>query len=98
MSQHSSLRSDKKGGHYRNVLKRWEKLRHLLEKDKWNPDEGSVFSLPKIKRIKIKIKKKKSEETKEEETVVASETEVSEDKKTEKKAKEISKSDKEKDA
>lgn len=59
MSQHPSLRSDKTGGHYRNVLKRWEKIKHLLEEDKWNEEENSVFHLPKIKRIKIKFKKKK---------------------------------------
>lgn len=59
MSQHPSLRSDRSGGHYRNVLKRWEKIKHLLEEDKWNKEEDSVFHLPKIKRIKMKIKKRK---------------------------------------
>lgn len=59
MSQHPSLRSDRSGGHYRNVLKRWEKIRHLIEKDKWDAEEDSVFHLPKIKRIKLKIKKRK---------------------------------------
>ena len=60
MSQHASLRSDKKGGHYRNVLKRWEKIKHLLKKEKWVKEEDSVFNLPKVKRIKLKIKKKRS--------------------------------------
>jgi len=67
MSQHPSLRSDRVGGHYRNVLKRWEKIRHLLEKDKWTEEKDSVFHLQKIKRIKMKIKKRKP--TKEEEKV-----------------------------
>jgi len=76
MSQHRSLRSDRTGGHYRNVLKRWEKIKHLLGIDKWDEEKDSLFHLPKIKRIKIKIRKKKSAEKKEEE--VSAETTTTE--------------------
>lgn len=57
MSIHSSLRgSGGKTGTRRNVLKRHERVRHLMSKGLW--DEGrSVFGLPKIKQQKIKARK-----------------------------------------
>ena len=59
MSQHPSLRSKGKGIRFRSVLKRFERLRHLLEKEKW--EEGmSIFGLPKIKMVRFKIKKEKA--------------------------------------
>lgn len=59
MSIHPSLRPAKGKGH-RSVFKRFERIKMLLDKDKWK--EGiSVFGLPKVKSIKIKVKKEKTE-------------------------------------
>ncbi|MEE8359657.1 MAG: small basic protein [Candidatus Omnitrophota bacterium] len=59
MTQHPSLRSSEKSKQHRSVLKRFERLRHLIEKGEW--EEGkSIFGLPKIKIIKFKIKKEKA--------------------------------------
>lgn len=59
MSIHPSLRPSKGRGH-RSVFKRFERVKMLAEKDKWKEDE-SVFGLPKVKSVKIKVKKEKSE-------------------------------------
>ena len=59
MTQHPSLRSSEKSKQHRTVLKRFERLKHLIEKGEW--EEGkSIFGLPKIKIIKFKIKKEKA--------------------------------------
>jgi small basic protein (TIGR04137 family) len=62
MSQHPSLKLSSIETQHRNVLKRYERVKHLIEKAKWK-DEDSVFGLPKIKRIRLKIKKEKAAET-----------------------------------
>jgi len=59
MSQHPSLSSSDKGKQHRSVLKRYEKLRILKEKEKWD-EKDSVFGLAKVKVIKFKIKKEKA--------------------------------------
>ena len=59
MSQHPSLRSSDKGRQHRSVLKRFEKLRILKDKEKWD-EKDSVFGLAKVKVIKFKIKKEKA--------------------------------------
>lgn len=59
MSIHPSLRPAKGKGH-RSVFKRFERVKMLLDKDKWKQGE-SVFGLPKVKSIKIKVKKEKTE-------------------------------------
>jgi small basic protein (TIGR04137 family) len=59
MTQHSSLKGSKAGGKFRSVLKRYEKIKDLDEKEKWDEEKGSVYHLPKIKRIKFKVKKVK---------------------------------------
>lgn len=59
MSQHPSLRSAEKGKKNRSVLKRYERLSLLKDKEKWK-DEDSVFGLPKVKIIKFKVKKEKA--------------------------------------
>ena len=59
MSQHPSLRSsdnDKKG---RSVLKRYERISLLKDREKWKEDD-SVFGLPKVKIVKFKVKKEKA--------------------------------------
>jgi len=66
MSIHSSLRSDTHAaGSLRNVLKRHERVRYMLDQGSW--EEGrSVFGLPKIKQTKLKARKaaaKEKEET-----------------------------------
>jgi small basic protein (TIGR04137 family) len=59
MSQHPSLRSSDKGRQHRSVLKRYEKIKILKEKEKWE-DKDSVFGLAKVKVIKFKVKKEKA--------------------------------------
>ncbi len=58
MSVHSSLTSKAKGKRSRSVLKRFERLKELQEKEKWQP-EDSVFGLPKVKILRWKTKKTK---------------------------------------
>ena len=59
MTQHSSLKGGKTGVKFRSVLKRYEKIKELDEKEKWDDEKSSVYSLPKIKRLKFKVKKTK---------------------------------------
>ena len=58
MSQHPSLREDSVGAKHRNVLKRFERIKKLQEQNKWQ-ERTSVFGLPKVKSMKIKVKKTK---------------------------------------
>ena len=58
MSVHPSLSSKGKGKRQRSVVKRFERLRELLEKEKWQPG-NSVFGLPKLKVLRWKVKKAK---------------------------------------
>lgn len=56
MSIHSSLRSAGAGKKHRSVLKRYERLRVLKDKNVW--DEGkTVLGLVKVKMQKLKVKK-----------------------------------------
>lgn len=61
MTQHPSLKSNTKGKAHRSVWKRFERLKFLVEKDKWAAT-GSIFGLPKMKLLKVKIKKEKPAE------------------------------------
>jgi len=65
MSIHSSLRSDQHAaGSLRNVMKRYERVRHLMTHGSWQ--EGrSVFGLPKIKQMKLKARKAAAKEKEE---------------------------------
>ena len=58
MSQHSSLRASSKTKRHRSVFKRYERIK-ILKKEGRLKDEDSIFGLPKVKSIKIKIKKEK---------------------------------------
>ena len=58
MSQHPSLRVDSVGAKHRNVLKRYERVKKLQEQNRWQ-ERVSVFNLPKVKSVKIKVKKTK---------------------------------------
>lgn len=59
MSQHPSLRSKSKETIFRSVLKRYERVKSMVEKDQWE-EEKSVYGLPKMKIVKFKVKKEKS--------------------------------------
>jgi small basic protein (TIGR04137 family) len=57
MSMHPSLKASEKGKKARSVLKRIERLKSMIDKEKWK-DGDPVYGLPKLKTIKIKIMKK----------------------------------------
>jgi len=59
MAQHPSLRSKEKGKQHRSVLKRYERVKELEEKEKWKKGD-SVFGLLKLKILKFKLKKEKA--------------------------------------
>ena len=59
MSQHPSLRSSDKDKAQRSVLKRYERVKILKDKEEWT-EKDSVYKLPKIKIVKFKIKKEKA--------------------------------------
>jgi len=59
MSQHPSLRSSDNDSKNRSVLKRYERISLLRDKEKWKEDD-SVFGLPKVKIMKFKVKKEKA--------------------------------------
>jgi small basic protein (TIGR04137 family) len=57
---HPSLKATEKGKKQRSVLKRIERVKSMMDKEKWK--EGDDFyHLPKLKTIRIKIKKEKVE-------------------------------------
>ena len=60
MSQHPSLRSSGKDKKQRSVLKRYERIKTLQDKEKWDEEKDSVFGLPKVKVTRFKIKKEKA--------------------------------------
>ncbi len=60
MSIHPSLTISEKDKQARSVLKRTERIRQMQEKGKWKEGD-SVYNLPKIKTLRIKIKKEKVE-------------------------------------
>ncbi|MBU0570766.1 MAG: small basic protein [Candidatus Omnitrophica bacterium] len=59
MTQHPSLKLGDSAGKYRSVIKRHEKIKELVEKDRWDEEKDSVYKLPKVKRVKFKVKKTK---------------------------------------
>lgn len=61
MSIHPSLSSSLKNRKQRSVLKRFERIKYFMNKGSFN-EQSSVFGLPKIKSVKIKVKKEKVEE------------------------------------
>ncbi|KJJ83947.1 hypothetical protein OMAG_002175 [Candidatus Omnitrophus magneticus] len=65
MTQHPSLKSGSKGTKFRSVLKRFEKLKELVSKGKWDESKDSVYHLPKVRQIKFKIRKAAKEATSE---------------------------------
>ncbi len=69
MSQHSSLRSRGVSKRHRSVFKRFERIKILKKEGKWTQND-SIFGLPKVKSIKIKVKKEKALEEKTAEATV----------------------------
>ena len=59
MSIHSSLRAGGKGKKHRSVLKRYERLKVLKDKNLWS-EERSVLGIPKVKMQRLKVKKEKA--------------------------------------
>ena len=59
MSQHPSLRSADKDKKHRSVLKRYERISILKEKERWK-NADSVYGLAKVKVTKFKVKKEKA--------------------------------------
>jgi small basic protein (TIGR04137 family) len=57
MSLHSSLKQSGATSRHRNVLKREERIGKLSEAEKWK-DGNSIFALPKVRSIKMRVKKK----------------------------------------
>ncbi|MBI2104891.1 MAG: small basic protein [Candidatus Omnitrophica bacterium] len=65
MSIHSSLRTPTGvTASLRNVLKRFERVRHLMTQGAW-PEGRSVYGLPKIKQVKLKVRKAAAKEKEE---------------------------------
>jgi len=60
MSIHPSFKSGK-NKQQRSVLKRLARIILLRKEDKWNEEKDSIFGLPKVKIVKMKIKKEKKE-------------------------------------
>ncbi len=60
MSIHPSLTISEKDKKTRSVLKRIERIRSMQEKGAWKEGD-SVYGLPKMKTLRIKIKKEKVE-------------------------------------
>ena len=59
MSIHSSLRAGGKGKKHRSVLKRYERLKALKDKNLWD-ESRSVLGIPKVKMQRIRVKKEKA--------------------------------------
>jgi small basic protein (TIGR04137 family) len=60
MSIHPSLTISEKDKKVRSVLKRSERIKQMQEKSNWKQGD-SVYGLPKLKSLRIKIKKEKVE-------------------------------------
>lgn len=58
MAQHPSLKISSKAKQHKSVLKRVERIKFLEKLGKWKEGD-SVFGLPKVKSIRIKLKKEK---------------------------------------
>ncbi|MFA5004708.1 MAG: small basic protein [Candidatus Omnitrophota bacterium] len=73
MSIHPSLTISEQDKKPRSVLKRSERIRQMMDKGKWK-DGDSIYNLPKIKSLKIKIKKEKVEKAADATTAAAGAT------------------------
>jgi len=66
MSLHSSLKRSSSAGRHRNVLRREERLAKLLDDEQWEDEKDSVYGLPKVRSIKMRVKKKAKKKAEEE--------------------------------
>ena len=87
MSLHKSL-GKRRHGQHRNVLKRFERIKFLKEKGKWDEENPEYYGLPKVKSLKIKIKKAKAEKPAEVEAAAAPEESIATTEEKEKEKKE----------
>jgi len=58
MSLHSSLKRSSAAIRHRNVLKREERLAKLTDEERWSEEDDSIYGLPKVRSIKVRVKKK----------------------------------------
>ncbi|HMO15424.1 MAG TPA: small basic protein [Pirellulaceae bacterium] len=65
MSVDKSLKIKSGSVKQRNVLKRVERLKQLMDTDRWNEGD-SILGMPKVRVQKISLKKKKKVKTEEE--------------------------------
>ncbi len=86
MSIHPSLSISAKAKRTRSVLKRAERIKILMDKGSWKEGQ-SIFALPKIKTLRIKIKKEKAAPAAAEAAAEAGVAETTEAKETTKEAK-----------
>lgn len=70
MSVHPSFKSGK-SKQQRSVLKRLARIILLKKEDKWHEEKDSIFGLPKVKVVKMKIKKEKKEAVEDEAAATA---------------------------
>ena len=63
MSMHPSLKGIDKLKGSRSVLNKRERIKWLMDKKKWD-NSTSVYGLPKIKIVKLKVSKKTKKEEK----------------------------------
>jgi small basic protein (TIGR04137 family) len=66
MSMHKSLSAKGRLKRHRNVLTRTERISKLEQEERWKQEANSVFSLPKVRVIRLKKGAKKKEEKAEE--------------------------------
>ncbi|MHC4916010.1 MAG: small basic protein [Planctomycetota bacterium] len=71
MSLHSSLKRSSSAGRHRNVLKREERLAKLADDEKWDQEKDSIYGLPKVRSIKMRVKKKAKKKVEGEEAEAA---------------------------
>ena len=63
MSIHSSFKSGDTMKRHRSVLSRLERIRLLQQRGVLDLETGSVFGMPKVKHLRIRVKKEKAAAT-----------------------------------
>jgi len=53
MSLHRSFLSGRSTGRHKNVLSRVDRMAKLQEEGRWNPENSSVYGLPKVGNRKV---------------------------------------------
>jgi small basic protein (TIGR04137 family) len=73
VSIHKSLKMSGAMARTRNVYTRWERLQKLQDENRWG-DGDSVYGLPKVRTVQVKVGKKKKKKEKVEEGAEGAET------------------------